>query len=108
MPGMTRNDRNIERTYFVLSFIFNVALTGVALSAERPMPQKVKDAAQDVILCYNFGAIKYAVQTCEPASSITASQNGCRPLCIIKGRCGAAKLDGPLTLGQLVPESFGQ
>jgi hypothetical protein len=65
-------------------FVFSMALTGAALSEDAPLSQKVKDMAHVMLLCYNAGAIKYAVQTCEPAASIITA---------VYGRCDSLERD---------------
>jgi hypothetical protein len=71
----------IATVHLVGALIFIAALTGTAVSLNDPVCQKVKDAARVMLLCYHAGAIKYAVQTCEPAASIiTAVYGGCASL----------------------------
>jgi hypothetical protein len=57
-------------------FVFSLAQTSAALSQDVPPSQKVMHAAQVVRLCYNAGAIKYALQTCEPPASIIIAVYG--------------------------------
>jgi hypothetical protein len=61
-----------------------IALTGSAFGEDAPPTHRVKDAADAMLSCYNFAAIKYAVQTCKPAASIITA---------VYGRCDRLEKD---------------
>jgi hypothetical protein len=65
----------LHRKHF-LGCLIGIALTGTAFGEDAAPSQRVKDAADAMLLCYNAVAIKYAMQTCEPAASIVTAIYG--------------------------------
>jgi hypothetical protein len=66
----------IATVHLIGGLVFITALTGTALSMSDFVKQKYRDAEEQLHLCYNAGAIKYAAQTCEPAASIVMAVHG--------------------------------
>ena len=56
----------ISRTVTTSGIVLMSALAGVSGSAA----QEYRQPGQELLMCYNFAAIKYAVQTCEPSATL--------------------------------------
>lgn len=74
----------IATVHLIGGLVFMTALIGTALSTSDSVKQKFRDAEEQLHLCYNAGAIKYAAQTCEPAASIVRA---------VYGRCASLETD---------------